>query len=246
MAAKSEVIGLYIHIPKTGGTSLKSVLDKFPNNVLTENSDIYRRSPLFYNEFLSVVNFKLSRTENTKNVLGENLFNSLWKVAIVRNPWDRYVSNWKWLTRKEKTYPKKGWKSRGWTGEDGRVSFDDFVKQMDWCYKNAPIHQYQHDKWHIRNQIEHIIDHKTGKIMVDHVGRFERLDEEFKFICEKIGIDANLPHLNHSGHYSGDVVRHDPIKIHYSNYYNQELIDIVAERCKQDIETFGYDYENLC
>ena len=84
-----------------------------------------------YNE---VINFKLSRAEHFRTVLGENPYNKLWKVAIVRNPWDRYVSNWKWLTRRESTYPRKGWKARGWNGEDGQISFESFVKQMSWCY----------------------------------------------------------------------------------------------------------------
>lgn len=222
---------------------MMKVLSPLYEKFITEKHPVYKKNPKYHRENLKVLNFKLSKAQHFKSVLGDKAFDKLWKVAIVRNPWDRYVSNWKWLTRKESVYPKKGWKARGWTGEDGQISFESFVKQMSWCYKDLPnLHAYQHDKWHIRNQFEHIAD-KNGNIMMDHVGRFENLNQEFKLICSKSQLDLKLPHLNRVGHYSGEAVEHAPVKIHYSEYYNQELIDIVASRCKADIEAFNYDYE---
>ena len=140
---------LYIHIPKTGGTSITKALSPCLDNVITEQHPVYKRNPEYGKEYNKVLNFKLSRAEHFQRVIGGKPFDKLWKVAIVRNPWDRYVSNWKWLTRKESAYPQKGWKARGWSGEDGTVSFNDFVKQMSWCYIDQPrLHGYQHDKWH--------------------------------------------------------------------------------------------------
>jgi hypothetical protein len=234
---------LYMHVPKTGGTSIKKALEQSPNAV-TENSKLIQQNELFHGLHIAVLNFKISNCMRFKLVLGDEQWNALWKVAMVRNPWDRYVSNWKWLTRKEAKYPKKGWQARGWMGEDGTISFDDFIRQMDWCYQEqSSLHPYQHDKWHLRNQIEHLID-ESGNIMVDHIGRFESIDEEFNLICSKAGKKLDLPHLNHTGHYSGEAKTHNPENVHYSTYYTQELIDIVATRCKKDIETFNYDYKN--
>ena len=233
---------LYLHVPKTGGTSVTKVLAEHNENVVTERHPIYRDSPKYHQTFDYVINFKLSRAQHFKYVIGD-LYEKLWTVAIVRNPWDRYVSNWKWLTRKESLYPRKGWKARGWFGEDGQVSFDSFVKQMSWCYKNqSALHGYQHDKWHIRNQIEHLTDER-GNVIIDHIGKFETLQQEFDLICKKSELSLRLPHLNRVGHYSGEKEEHKPIKIHYSTYYTQELIDIVAARCMADIEAFKYDFE---
>ncbi len=234
---------LFIHVPKTGGTSFESVFSQFQDNIITENHPAYKGDSKYHQDFIRVLNYRLSRAEHFRFVLGEEVYDGKWSVGIVRNPWDRYVSNWKWLTRKESTYPRKGWRARGWLGEDGTISFESFVKQMAWCYHNqGQMHGYQHDKWHIRNQIEHLVD-KSGNLLVTHVGRFENLSTEFNLICEKAGINQDLPHLNHTGHYSGDKKRHDPKKTHYSKHYTAELIDIVASRCKEDIEMFGYDYE---
>ena len=232
---------LYMHIPKTGGTSFKHAFDSF-EEVITENSSIIKRSPIFHQENLKVLNFKISNCSRFKKILNDK-WDHIWKVALVRNPWDRYVSNWKWLTRKEKLYPTKGWSARGWKGEDGQISFENFVKQMSQCYIELnKLHGYQHDKWHIRNQIEHLVDER-GKIMVDYVARFENIEQEFSFVCEKAGISTSLPYLNHTGHYSGEEKTHQPTKIHYSKYYTPELIEIVRERCSADIETFDYEYE---
>jgi len=49
--------------------------------------------------------------------------------------------------------------------------------------------------------------------------------------------------LNHFGHYSAEVKVHDPKKIHYSTYYNDELVEIVSKRCKEDIVKFDYKFE---
>lgn len=234
---------LYIHIPKTGGTSITKVLSPCLSSVITEQHPVYRKNPKYNKDYAKVINFKISRAEHFKSVIGGTPFEKMWKVAIVRNPWDRYVSNWKWLTRKESTYPRRGWKSRGWSGEDGQISFEDFVKQMSWCYTEQPnLHGYQHDKWHIRNQVEHI-SNREGEIIIDHVGKFEKLNEEFSLICEKSGLALELPHLNRVGHYSGEPKEHEKVSVHYSTYYTPELIDIVASRCKADIELFNYDYE---
>tara|TARA_R100000008_G_scaffold48895_1_gene29093 strand:- start:4858 stop:5589 length:732 start_codon:yes stop_codon:yes gene_type:complete len=240
-----NIKAVYIHIPKTGGTSFKKVFKPFINDcVVTEQSNIIKEQSNFgYNDLL-VLNFKKSDALRKKEALGEEAWDNAFKFAIVRNPWDRYVSNWKWLTRKEKLFPKKGWRARGWHGMDGEITFEDFVKQMDVCYLNLKrLHGYQHDKWHLRNQIEHIVDY-DGNIIIDHIGRFENLQEEYKFICDKIQLpEIQLPYLNHFGHYSAEVKVHDPKKIHYSTYYNDELVEIVSKRCKEDIVKFDYKFE---
>ena len=73
--------------------------------------------------------FKVSSVTMTKKRVGEEIWGSTFKFAFVRNPWDRYVSNWHWLTRKEKN-SVKGWKFRGWKGQDGSVSFKEYVHQI--------------------------------------------------------------------------------------------------------------------
>ena len=227
---------LYIHIPKTGGTSITSALSKCDSEVITERHPIYKYDRLYGKQIQNVLDFKLPRSEHFKEVLGNALYDRLWKVAMVRNPWDRYVSNWKWLTRdacKYNNYTKN---------ENSFTTFETFVKESQRCFGSNLIRPYDHQRWHLRNQTEHIVD-VNGEIMVDYVGRFENIQEDFNKICEKAGVTLELPYLNRVGHYSGEEEKSKPTKTHYSTYYTQELVDIIAERCKPDIEYFKYDYK---
>ena len=231
---------LYTHIPKTGGTSIKDAFEPIKDSlVVTENSTIIKKHSQMQLEHLKVLNFRKSNSMRKKEVLGAEVWDNLYKFAFVRNPWDRYVSNWQWLALR--LGQRNSWVMRGWRGIDGHVSFESFVKQMEACYSDPPqLHPYQHDKWHIRNQIHHLVDYE-GNIMLDHVGRFENLVDDFNTICKELELDVSLPHLNYFGHQEGLPMRKQ--KPHYSSYYTDELVEIVRKRSQADIEAFDYKFE---
>jgi len=71
-----------------------------------------------------------------------------------------------------------------------------------------------------------------GEQFVDFVGRFENLDSDWKYICKQIGCkQTRLPRKNSSSH------------AHYSESYTPELKELVAELYADDIELFGYKFE---
>lgn len=68
---------------------------------------------------------------------------------------------------------------------------------------------------------------------VNCVLRYENLIEDFKVVQDKFSCYKPLPHLN---------VGHNRAK--YTEYYtSHELIDIVANYAKKDIEEYGYSYD---
>jgi hypothetical protein len=77
---------------------------------------------------------------------------------------------------------------------------------------------------------------KEGKLMIDHVARFENMGEELQNISKTIGIhfDGFLPKAKTG-------IR--PHKRHYSEYYDEETKLIVEQKCKNVIDLMGYKFE---
>lgn len=80
---------------------------------------------------------------------------------------------------------------------------------------------------HFRPQHEFICD-EDGNVLVDFVGRYENLTEDWTWVCDKLGVPSDLAH-----HRPGD---HGP----YREYYTPETWAALAEFYAMDIELLGY------
>lgn len=140
-------------------------------------------------------------------------FNTYFKFTFIRNPWDRVVSFYHYQI-------KRGW---NYYPFDETIPFKEFVK--NWLI-NMPgqteLNTYSCYDW---------ISDQNDKLIIDYVGRFENFQEDFNTICDKIGIShLQLPHENKSNHK------------HYTEYYDEETKQIVAEKYEKDIVYFGYEF----
>jgi hypothetical protein len=142
------------------------------------------------------------------------------KFAIVRNPWDRLLSCWKnkiempWRESERAYYYKV-------LGLDllKDITFAEFIRRL-----NDDKLLYADKHW---AQLHSLIDLDS----IDFIGRLENLQEDFNTICDKIGIpQQQLPHENKSEHK------------HYTEYYDEETKQIIAEKYAKDIEMFGYKF----
>ena len=140
-------------------------------------------------------------------------------ITIVRNPFQRVVSAFHYLKSRVSKYQNDlNFCTRH---ELNRYNFSEFVK-----YKLNEASSYIHFKNIIG---DYILEEDIGRI--DFIGRFETLQQDFDIICDKIGIPRQqLPHKNKSKHK------------HYTEYYDDETKQIVAEKYAKDIEYFGYEF----
>ena len=153
---------------------------------------------------------------------------SYFKFAFVRNPWARLVSEY--------------------TARDRYkiISFKEFVMHR---FPEPDMHTDRYR--HVIPQYDYLYD-ASGELMVDFVGKFENLQDDFSTLCSQLGIDnSTLPHRNASNDKKPGVKRlleglfatPPKKKLHYTEYYDDELIQHVGKLYEIDIETFGYSFE---
>ncbi|WP_223428188.1 sulfotransferase family 2 domain-containing protein [Tateyamaria pelophila] len=144
-----------------------------------------------------------------KQGLGEG-WDSAFKFAFVRNPWDHAVSDYYWRNGQ-----KKG------------VSFKEFLHLLhdpatpDPNEVRPPI---------ITNWSVYTID---GQIVADFIGRFEKLDSDLADVSKQIGIDlvARLPHSKSRSNTKSKSV---------ADHYDDQSIALVHDIYRNEIEAFGY------
>ncbi len=75
-------------------------------------------------------------------------------------------------------------------------------------------------------------DDRADDVRVDRAIRYERINEDFLELLEFLKLPrADLPHINASRH------------THYTDYYDEQMIEAVSARCAFQIEVFGYTFE---
>lgn len=136
------------------------------------------------------------------------------KFAYVRNPWGKVVSHYHYRVQ---------------TNQTGLGSGD--IEINEWVERSYGIREpslYDKPRFFMP-QLDWISD-KSGRLIVDHVGRYENLAQDFSELCHMLGIRRKLPHIRQSPHG------------HYRNYYSADSKEIIRNWFLKDIEAFGYQF----
>lgn len=199
---------IFIHIDKTAGTSVKSALSNYclyPNE--TMYSSILKKigyrqySDEFYDHIRSI---ELMR------YLDKDIFENFYKFAFVRNPWDWMLSSYTYYQHKPEMHPHVYFK-------DQITTFRDFI---NWQTSNPYIYH---------TQSEYLFDQKGNKL-VNFIGQFENLVDDFKLITDHLNINVQLEHKNQSKEKG------------YKDAYTSETKDLVYKYYKRDINLFDYEF----
>lgn len=191
---------IYIALPKTGTTSIQKCFSNLDDETLfIENKNLDDHGQIDKSLCKHIKSCELRK--KIKN------YDSYFKFAFVRNPWDLVVSWYAYVRRLPLSSSRS---SKG-------ISFKKFINEMECVWG-----QGLQTKW--------ILD-ESGNQLVDFVGKFENLQEDFDIVCKMIGVkQSKLPHKNKSNHKF------------YKKIYDQETREIVAEKYAKDIEYFGYEF----
>lgn len=144
------------------------------------------------------------------------------KIGFVRNPWDRLVSCWKdkIINQHHRTF-------NAYDLSPG-IDFDEFARKItDWPHKLSDKH------W--RSQSYDLYDGPDQ--IPDYLVRLERIAYDWDMVTGLVN--------DHSGHTLGRLEhKHMSNRAHYSEYYDQDLSELVGDYYKSDITNFNYEFES--
>lgn len=153
-------------------------------------------------------------------------FNEYYKFAFIRNTYDALVAGYKY-SMQQSYYANLPEELRVPSAK--AYTFEQHVKSA-WGY--------DHTQW----------DFLTfkGEFIMDFVGRFENLQEDFNKVCTHIGLPIHtLPKLNVSDTHSYMLPEiTEKAKQHYSLWYTDEIIEFVTKKAKAEIDYFGFKFED--
>ena len=221
---QSKVPLIFVHIPKTGGMSTLNSLSCFEY--------------IIHRNIKEDINLIKNKKRNPDNYFS---------FTIIRNPWDRMVSNYffhKQRVHNDPVHHKKLFKPneknklKEWIKkheeEDEfwkKYEFKDWIKFFDEKNEEKSTSIY-HDT--IKTTYMDLIT-INNKIAVDYIINLHNYKKEINIIKSLSGKSFNDPkyiHRNKSNHKD------------YREYYDNETIEIVANAYKKDIDTFGFKFDD--
>lgn len=163
---------IFIHIPRTGGTSIENVI--WPGE--RSEADLWMGFVSKYRNKYQTGGLQHLLASQVREEVGREIFDSYFKFAFVRNPWDKAVSQYM-LTRKREDL-------RDYIGMAPDDSFKRYLEL---------IARREHVQWAPQHRF---IFGEDGERLVDFVGRFERLEEDAAYVFSQLGITAALGHAH--------------------------------------------------
>jgi hypothetical protein len=190
---------VFIHVPKAAGTSINEAL---------------------YGRFIGHPHALDVRRWAPADI------KALPSFSVVRNPWDRLVSAWRFARQGHgvgETYRAGMWQPARYQVPEFE-SFERFVRE--WL---EPRDVRRLDGV-FQPQSMFLCD-RSGHILVDHVGQLEDLKPTYAFIAEHAGAAPAIGRANRSGQ-----------EFDYRTLYTPELAALVGEIYREDAERFGYRF----
>ncbi|MFT4697413.1 MAG: hypothetical protein ACI9SJ_000536 [Flavobacteriaceae bacterium] len=229
-----EYKALFIHVPKAAGQSVENY---FLNSLSKTRDEDGAKYLLKFNHDPSKGPERLAHLTAPDylnyNYISKANFEDYFKFAVVRNPWSRMVSFYKFR------------------GYSSIITFENFIHHyLPYCFEK------QH--WFFRPQTDFICD-DNQKFLTDYIAKMEQLDKDFPVIAKKLNL-ANeiLPKSNHSiergfaSRKSLNIIKEHPSILKYLSFnnkiynykdaYSESSLKIVASYYEKDIDLLKYAY----
>ncbi|MBN9889727.1 sulfotransferase family 2 domain-containing protein [Salipiger abyssi] len=205
---------IFVHIPKTGGTSMAAALEARAHRddiLIGDTPKARRRRGRVKRLSARGRLWKHSTLADIDGVLSPGEIGALFTFTLVRNPWDRMVSYYHWLQTQRFEHPAVRLAQA--------LDFADFLAhpQIAASLRAAPYASYMRDV--------------TGRERADLYLRLEHLEADLAPLEAHLGFRPEIGRENASARAKD-----------YRGYYTEATAALVGAFCAEDIARFGYAF----
>ncbi|WP_146344297.1 sulfotransferase family 2 domain-containing protein [Phaeobacter marinintestinus] len=206
---------VFIHIPKTGGTSLALALEAraMKDDIMLGDTPkaLKRRRKVLADQARGRL-WKHSTLSDIEGLVPDSELDRLFAFTLVRNPWDRAVSYYHWLKQQSFDHPAVELAKNN--------AFDGFITHPNTLasFRATPAESYMR--------------RSGGRAQCASYIRIEQFDQDAQPLFDHLGFRLKLPHVNSSGR-----------ERDYRTYYSESGAEAVAKACADDIQQFGYCFD---
>ncbi len=246
---------IFIHTPKCGGLFVEKLFEAnygFKTEYLTHenHSDFVKSSnedTVNLNKnphgFLNinvggVLQYYMS---SKKHDLKMNMSQDKWlkykKIAVLRNPYDRFISSIKYLENQTSS-KKLNIKEHTGMDETSKININeinDYIIKIKNYIKDKDKHSsynYFHSFITQRQQLLNL----NNKIEIDFFIKFENLNAD---ICD-ILLKCGIPKIKHRDILSKNFKVNETINSNFYHYYDEDILNFVNEHFHDDFQEFGF------
>ncbi|MDA7964967.1 sulfotransferase family 2 domain-containing protein [Ruegeria sp.] len=206
---------IFVHIPKTGGTSLASALEQraMKDDILLGDTPKAQRRRKRVKALKARGRlWKHATLSDIDGLVSADQIQAMFTFTLVRNPWDRAVSYYHWLRDQSFDHPAVSLAKT--------LAFEPFILHPATLrsFRQTPARSY--------------MTRADGVEQCNAYIRLERFDEDTRPLFDHLGFRVELPHLNPSDR-----------RADYRPYYSARSRAAIAQACAEDIQRFGYSFD---